>query len=108
MRWRTQELRVRRVLAMQRIQNRIDIQRLKRPPRRQGATFMPDIERAIVEPDIRFHRHGAYGKRAVEGHIAPVVVVAVDSFLRFDGLAGAWVGGSKLLTGTIPWVRRVG
>ena len=39
---------------------------------------MPDVQCAIVEPDVCFDAHSSDRESGVEGHRAPVVVVAVE------------------------------
>ena len=69
-----------RVLALQHVQDGIDVQGLEGPFARQGALLVADVQRVIVQPYIGFDGDGADGKRAVEGEGSPVVVVAVDIF----------------------------
>ena len=81
------EWRICGVLSQESIQDRVDVEGLESAGCGQGTLLMADIESAIIEPNIGFDRYSTYGEGAVERHISPVVVVAVDSFLWFSGLA---------------------
>lgn len=63
---------------MQHIQNGIDVQTFECSTGCQGSLFVTDVQCAIVEPDIRFDGDGTHGECAVERHVTPVVVVAVQ------------------------------
>lgn len=77
---------------MKGVQNGVDIQRLKCPRVRQCTSLVSNIQRAIIEPDVRFDRDRTDRDGAIEGHISPIVVVTVDQ-LRYDALGQAcWVG----------------
>ena len=52
--WGCQERAIGRVLAVQRVQDWIDVQQLKGSRAGQGSLFMPDVQGSIVEPDICF------------------------------------------------------
>lgn len=78
---------------MEGIQDRVDIERLKGTACGQSTLLMPDIESTIVEPDIGFYGYGTHRESAVEGHISPVVVMTVYSFLWLSGLASEREGG---------------
>ena len=74
-----------RVLALEDGENGIDVQGFEGAGWRERGWLVPDVEASVVEPDVGFDADAAVGEGGVEGHVAPVVVVAVDAFLLEEG-----------------------
>ena len=66
-----------RVLFLQDVQQGVDVQRSKRPIRRQRRHGMSDVEFVLEQPDVRLHARAADSDRRVQGLFAPVVVVGM-------------------------------
>ena len=70
--------RTNRVRPIQHRQYLLNVQPIKRAGRRQRALFVPDVQRAVVEPDIGLDGDGADGKGLVEGDLVVWLVDVID------------------------------
>ena len=70
-----------RVLALEHGEDGFDVEGFEGARARQRRRLVPDVEASVGEPDVGFDADAAVGQGGVEGHGAPVVVVAVDAFL---------------------------
>ena len=77
---------------MKSVHDWVDIERLEGPCTGQGSLLMSNIKRSIVKPNICFDGHCTERNCTVEGHVSPVVIVAVDRF-RYNTLGqDGWIG----------------